>query len=447
MSEHSLRRRLLFGAVVAILAALVLAWLFMTLLFERHLEDRVQAEMTRDGLRLVAGLSLAADARPVVLRPPDDSRLEQPAGGYYWEVSAARGAVRSRSLWDADLPSDAAVAASAWHRSHVAGPYGSRLVMVSRRIELTGGGDVLVQLAQNVAPVSAARDEFGRELALFLGALWLALSAAAWLQVRLGLQPLRRLPAVLAGLRERPTARLPSSGVREVRPLVDSINALADARARDLDVARRRAADLAHSLKTPLAAMTAQSRHAREAGATAAADGLDRAIAAMRQTVDRELARARIAAVHASAGAGDGALLLETVERLVLVLEHTDKGGTIAFELDLPESLRVPLQVADLSELLGALLENAVCYARRRVAIRARLDSAGSVMNIEDDGPGIDDAAAQRVLLRGGRLDQHDSGSGLGLAIARELVAASGGCIRLTRSTLGGLCVTLIWPP
>src|SRR3546814_5704623 len=47
---------------------------------------------------------------------------------------------------------------------------------------------------------------------------------------------------------------------RSVQPLIDAINALADVREADLDRARRRAADLAHGLKTPLAALAAQSR-------------------------------------------------------------------------------------------------------------------------------------------------------------------------------------------
>src|SRR3546814_2929519 len=48
-------------------------------------------------------------------------------------------------------------------------------------------------------------------------------------------------------------------------------------RASDLLVrARKRAADLAHSLKTPLAVLAVQSRRARAAGAEEAADGLDK---------------------------------------------------------------------------------------------------------------------------------------------------------------------------
>lgn len=445
MITRSLHWRLLAGAMAAILLALAVAWLFMTLLFERHLDRRLQAEMTRDGVRLVAGLVVAADGTPQVERPPVDSRLETPAGGYYWEVSTAGGSLRSRSLWDADLRRPAAAPADHWRLQPAAGPYGQPVEILERRVELANGPQVLVQLALDSAPLASVRAEFGREMAIFLVALWLVLSAAAWLQVRLGLRPLGRVRSELAALRASASARLPVSPLREVQPLIDSINALADAREHDLGVARQRAADLAHSLKTPLSAMVAQSRRAREAGAEQAAEGLDRAIAAIRRTIEAELARARAAVIRRQAGGN--AVVRTTVERLVTVLEQTDKGGELAFTLDIPPSLCVPVQAEDLSEILGAVLENAVRYARRQVRVSAAAGSEWTSVSIEDDGPGIGAEHALDALMRGGRLDEAHGGSGLGLAIARELAEATGGTITMSRSALGGLKLDFCWGP
>jgi signal transduction histidine kinase len=249
----------------------------------------------------------------------------------------------------------------------------------------------------------------------------------------------------LAALRESASARLPESPLREVQPLVDSINALADARERDLAVARQRAADLAHSLKTPLAAMAAQSRRAREAGAEQAAEGLDRAIAAIRRAIEAELARARIAVIRRQPGGS--AAVRDTVERLLTVLEQTDRGGELAFTLDIPASLRVAVQPDDLSEIFGAVLENAVRYARRQVSVSATAGPQWARVSIEDDGPGIAAEQARDALVRGGRLDETNEGSGLGLAIARELTEATGGTITMSRAALGGLKVEFCWGP
>ncbi len=195
MIARSLHWRLLSGAAAAILLALCVAWLFMTFLFERHLERRLESELTRDGLRLVAALSLAPDGTPAVDPAPMDPRLQTPAGGYYWQASTPAGATRSRSLWDADLPAPAGAPAGDWTLRHAGGPYDEPVSILERSVAPDADGPrVLIQLAQDRAPLTDARDEFGRELALFLFALWLALSAAAWLQVRLGLRPWRPQP-------------------------------------------------------------------------------------------------------------------------------------------------------------------------------------------------------------------------------------------------------------
>lgn len=443
MIARSLHWRLLAGAAGAILLALCVAWLFMTLLFERHLERRLEDELVRDGLRLVAALSLLHDDAPRIEPVPTDPRLHTPASGYYWQVSTDSGAMRSRSLWDADLARPVAVPSHDWTLRHADGPFGEQVTLVERQVAPDASGpEVLVQLAQDRAPLTAARDEFGRELALFLGALWLVLSAAAWLQVRLGLHPLRRVRGDLGQLHASAKARLPEARLREIQPLTDAINSLADARERDLELARHRAADLAHGLKTPLSAIAAQSRRAREDGAAQAADGLDRAVAAIRRIIDAELARARAASIRAAPG-GD-ADVRTVVERLVTVIEHTDRGGQVAFTVDVPAGLRLAVQPGDLSEILGTVLENAARHARRQVRIRGRAGPQWTVVEIEDDGAGFAPGRIDEMLARGGRLDE-SGGTGLGLSIARELVAATGGRLTLGTSPLGGASVRFEW--
>jgi signal transduction histidine kinase len=442
---RSLRWRLLLGGAAAILLSLGLAWLFMTLLFERHLERRLQDEMTRDALQLVAALSLQADGSPRLESAPDDPRFQKPAGGYYWEVSTDRGVLRSRSLWDSALAVPADAPSGDWRMRLAGGPFESSVFVLERRLSLESGrASAVVQLAQDRSALTGARREFGLELAGFLAILWAALSLAAWAQVALGLRPLRTVRGDLARLKASASERLPEPAVDDVRPLVEAINALADARERDLTQARRRAADLAHGLKTPLAALAAQSRRAREQGAASAADGMERALAAIGSAIDGELARARIAA----AGGGGGATtrVLEVVERLVTVLEHTELGGALAFAVEVPASLTLPVRGDDLAELLGPVLENAVRYARRQLRVRGESGTTGTCITVEDDGPGIPADRIETALSRGGRLDESQGGSGLGLAIAQELVAALGGDIRLGQAGLGGLEVRFRWP-
>ena len=101
---RSLRVRLLLGAAIAIFLALAAAWVAMTLLFERHVERRIEADLIREGLQLAAALSVDTTGAPALEQEPGDARFFEPASGLYWQVSTNKGALSSRSLWDQHLP-------------------------------------------------------------------------------------------------------------------------------------------------------------------------------------------------------------------------------------------------------------------------------------------------------------------------------------------------------
>lgn len=442
MITRSLRLRLLLGAAAAILVALLVAWIFMGLLFERHLERRMAVELTGDASRLAAALTVTPDGALTLSETLTDPRLQTPASGFYWQVSGGGRVIRSRSLWDETLAAPPNAPADEWGLRRGRGPFDQDVFLLERRVQPDADRPpVVIQLAQDAAGVASAQAEFGRELAGFLALLWLVLMGAAWLQVHLGLQPLAGLRDKLAALRSNSSARLDEPWLSDVKPLTEAINELAEAREADLAKARARASDLAHGLKTPLAALKAQSRRLREAGQSDIADGLDRSIAALTATTEAELARSRIAA----AGQGGGADARDSVEQLISVLEQTDKGEQLAFTNDIAEGVAPPLNRDDLTELVGPLLENAVRFARRQVVARGRTEAAGPVLWIDDDGPGIPSTDLASPTGRGVRLDQSSHGQGLGLSIAASLAEASGGRLTLGRSTLGGLCVEVRW--
>lgn len=446
MTLRSLRLRLLIGAAAAILVSLVVAWFAMTLLFGRHLERREIEELDRHAIPLIAGLRLDARGAPIADKLPPDPRFQRPSAGLYWQVSTAAGTIRSRSLWDQELPRAAPQDDHVWHSRVVAGPFEPRLLLLERRLTLAGNRGVSVQLAQDEAAAGAARAEFGQELFLFLAGLWLVLSAAAAVQVQLGLMPLAKLREALKALRLNPSERLAvQDHPPEVEPLTQAINQLAETREGDLGRARRRAADLAHGLKTPLAVLKAQSRQVREIGGDAVADNLDKAVAAAAAAVEAELARARAAAARENTAPG-AAPVREVAERVVSVVERTEAGAALVFEIECAPQLMLPGSTEELSEILGALVENAARFARRRVRVLASADEESACLAVEDDGPGLQDWLAEEALIRGRRLDETGPGHGLGLAIARDLVEARGGSIALKRSELGGLEVRMIWP-
>lgn len=447
MNIRSLRLRLLAGAAIAILMSLAVAWMVMTVLFQRHLERREIEELNRQSLPLIAGLQVDAKGRLSVATQPPDPRFARPSSGLYWQVSSPHGRMRSRSLWDQELPILHNEAGEHnWHVRSVRGPFEPEMLLLERRLKIAGGHEILIQFAEDQAPVRAARAEFGYELFLFLGALWLVLSGAAAVQVQLGLKPLAHLRDALRALRLNPSERLAvSEHPPEVEPLTQAINQLAETREQDLARARRRSADLAHGLKTPLSVLAAESRQLRARGDGAIADGLDRAISAAGAAIEAELARAKAAAARQSI-APQLVPARVVAERVVSVVEHTDAGGKLAFAVEMQGDLTVPGSAEELSEILGALIENAARFARRLVRIGGGQRSGQVRLSVEDDGPGLKDWNTEQALMRGQRLDESGPGHGLGLSIARDLVEARGGTIALKRSEMGGLMVEMVWP-
>lgn len=439
MIARSLRLRLLLGAACAIFAALAVAWLAMSYLFERHIERQVEADLGARGLEVIAALYRDPNGAYAIDPAPSEPRFNAPSSGLYWQVSAGGVQLRSRSLWDETLPAPAERSTARWVEGTAPGPFGQELLYVAREVQPDADGPrFTVVVATDRAELRAARAAFSRELGLFLVLLWAALAAAAWAQVELGLRPLEDVRAALGGMRKQASVRLAESDYpTEAAPLANAINDLADARERDLEHARWRAGDLAHSLKTPLSSLSAQSRRVRESGAGEAADGLDRAIAAARGAVERELVRARAAASRENATADGRAAMA----KLIQVIERTEHGARLAFENGVGNS---PYPVGEdlLLEMVGPLLENAARFA----ATHVRVEGDGAVLAVEDDGPGLNESEALAVLERGKRLDESGDGQGFGLAIAHELAQASGAVMTLTRSALGGLRVEIAWP-
>jgi signal transduction histidine kinase len=109
----------------------------------------------------------------------------------------------------------------------------------------------------------------------------------------------------------------------------------------------------------------------------------------------------------------------------------------------------VPVQVAGdrvhLARAVANLLDNAVRHARTRVAVTLGEADGVAVLTVTDDGPGIPEAARERVFERFTRLDEaraaDDGGAGLGLAIARDIAERHGG--RLVLSGCSDFVLTL----
>ena len=277
------------------------------------------------------------------------------------------------------------------------------MLVSERLVRLTIAGravPVRIAIAGDLARVSAAQFRFATDLAVALGILALVLALATSVQVGLGLRPLDLLRRGVAEIRAGKAGRLPAAAPSEVGPLVEEVNALLDAQEREVERSRGRAADLAHGLKTPLAALAADAERLRRQGDPKTAAQIELATEQMRRHVERELSRARIRSRTLRA-AGTATLLRPLVEALVTTLSRTPRGEAVRFDTAIPDDVTAPFDRTDLAEVLGNLLENAARHARVLVRIAATSDATGMRITIDDDGVGIDPARCQAVLAAG----------------------------------------------
>jgi len=437
--SSSLKVRLFALAALWNGLALGFSWVALSLLFERHTERQVTADLIRQGEALVAGISLDATGKPVIAQTLYDPRFSRPASGLYWFVSGTQGNARSRSLWDGSWPVLTLARPKTWESATTKGPFEPAMLRVARTIRPDANGpELLVEVGQDHAVITEARRDFARELALFLVLLWSVLTLASVVQVTQGLKPLKGLRARLTGLKADAKARLDAGEhPQEVGPLIQAINALADARSGDMAKARDRARDLAHALKTPLTALKMQ---VGDLGDTKAQVALQESVSVLNIAVQAELARAQLAP-----DARGICLLLPVIERLVRVVGRTPAGATKRFDLAVPEACKLPLTEDSAFEVFGALLDNATRHAKSQIKVHAVQDSGTLTVSVEDDGPGLSEDQSRMAMERGVRLDEAIGTQGLGLAITRDLISASGGSLVLEISSLGGLAVRLRW--
>jgi signal transduction histidine kinase len=435
MTGRSLRIRLLAAAAIAIAAALLAAGLALATLFEQQVNDRVSAELNNDLRQLVGAIEVQADGGIRVKRELADPRFLMPFSGKYWSVEridpktgAATESARSRSLWDTDgVPV-----------ADGKGPEGEALMSASRNIILGGSqGDVKMRLTASIdsKEVIEPAAQFQRQIAKYLLLIGLALVIAAWLQVSIGLKPLETLRQQLSQLRQHGASRIDGDYPVEVQPLVTELNDVLELREKSLERARHRAGDLGHGLMTPLTVLSAIARDLRARDMTKIAAEIDEQAENMRQHVERDLVRARLA----SGRGHDLTPLKSTVDSVMATLKRLPKGSDMEWVNAVPAQAQVPLERKDLLELLGNLLDNARKYGKSKVEVKF----AGNNLTIDDDGPGVPLEDIASIRERGKRLDESRKGFGLGLSIVEDIADIYDLNLDFGRSPLGGLRVQL----
>ena len=430
MAGKSLRIRQLILALIAISVTLIISFISFTILFENHIQRRFSDELQAYADIIASGLSVGENDQLHFDNAYLPQQFNEPLSGLYWRVThVGKGQIlRSRSLWDKDLP------VSGEQRKQ------KEFFIFSQEVTLSlkGNNKALIEVAIDSTKLAHARDEFAQELGYYIILLGLVLVSLMWIQIEVGLSPLRNMKQKVEELLNDPSKRLKQDISIEVEPLTEALNHLLDMQAQSLEKAERRAADMAHGLKSPLAVLRNQALWLEKRGDTETAQNLRDIGLGLERQIERELTRTRaeVAASRKTAKCD----IYQLTQQLVRVLSNTAHGELISWEITIPRGRFLPLEPADMAEALGPVLENAAKYAKSQVVISL---NENNELSIDDDGLGMSQQQRETALQRGVRFDERVSSTGLGLSIACEILSSYGWSLDLEESPLHGLRVKI----
>jgi two-component system sensor histidine kinase PhoQ len=295
------------------------------------------------------------------------------------------------------------------------------------------------KVAESLDSFNAQIARFRRQLfGWFAGVALIMLLSISVLQRRL-LRPLRQIENEIGEIEQGTRESLSTLFPTELTGVARNMNVLINSERARSDRYRVTLDNLAHSLKTPLAAMRALLNQGQPDGF---ADRFDEQIDRMDEIVRYQLRKP-------AASLAENLVLTvipvkKEVVRLVEGLKKVYHEKAPQIETDIDAGMQFRGDSGDFLEIAGNLLDNACKWCERRIRLTIRPASGGKkrggmILVVADDGPGIPAGAADALLLRGTRLDESTPGHGIGLAVVKEIAESYGGQLEINKSEMGGV--------
>jgi two-component system, OmpR family, sensor histidine kinase PhoQ len=252
------------------------------------------------------------------------------------------------------------------------------------------------------------------------------------------LKPLRIIVNDLSAIEHGKKTLLDGEYSSELQGLAGNLNAFITHERAHLERYRNTLADLAHSLKTPLAILRGCTESFSDNKET-----VQEQISVMNKIVEYQLQRAAAKGEHKAIKGLDLAAFLHKVSGSLSKV-YIEKAINIV--ISVPEHCQIYFEEGDLYEIVGNLLDNACKWCKHNIKVsvtknprKDRRDYA-LLIQIDDDGPGIPDGKLNEILKRGVRADENIHGHGIGMTVVYDLVGILGGKLEGNKSTeLGGM--------
>lgn len=438
----SLRSRVILGSVIwAVVIMLVGIFALFALMDNFALKHFDRTLMNRH-LQLVSALGNSNGSSDQLIRLISDPAYRHPNSRVYWQASNAKGVLLgSASMFDVKfpVPDDAVFEPEFWTATHFGGPVRG----IHQSIILKDKSEWFVQVAESLNTFETDRFQLRKSMVAAFAVMGFLGVIGAVLQTSVSMRPIARLTAEISQRKKEGQRLEVNRYPQEVAPLVADLNELLERNHQIVEMGRRKAADLAHALKTPSSIIRNDLIEFEKAGVDIS--GTKDALGRIDEQINRSLARIR--ADNSDALSLEPISLGKSVDRIVRYLttipdyEHKQLFSMITSDV------QVVVGKQDLEEIIGNLTENALKWCNSRVEISATQSGKNVLVIVQDDGPGIPKEDYERVLTAGERLDMAVPGSGLGLSITSDLLQSYAQSLELSRSSdLGGLKASFTLP-
>ncbi|MBV8969778.1 MAG: heavy metal sensor histidine kinase [Verrucomicrobia bacterium] len=401
-------------------------------------------------------------------RPTDRDALEEEVA---WESSARREAVyyarlllRDRTIVESPgfkaalpnkvpFPDPAPIDAEVPTLSEFTTGTGSRFLLAAADVAGPAEtGPFRYEVALDISKQQMLLRSFERKLLVAIGlAALVSAGLSTWI-ARRGTKPLQAIANAARSVRAGSTnARIGSvAWPRELQPLAEEFDEMLDRLEDSFSRLSRFSANIAHELKTPLSNLSGEAELALRRQLTGPAY--------------REVLASNLEECQRLGRLIDSLLFLARVDSDEFRLQQTEFSAGVAAQdvVDFYEALATEQQIslgcsgdavisgneALFKRALGNLIDNALHAVRPGGCVSVEIKASPScvVIQVKDDGEGIDPAALPRIFERFYRAQPGRPGSGLGLSIVQSIMQLHGGSVTASSELGIGTEIALRFP-
>ena len=465
-TNYSLRQRLLWVSGTVLLIFIALTALILDQAFKQslntELNDRLQTQ-----IYLLLGAAEFEQPGLALPKQLDAPRFNQIDSGLFAVITNQSGEEvwRSQSAQGYDnrlLPNDKATQKPGQKKQGLLtlaqGPFFYLSLGVAWELENKSLKGYTFTIAEATTRIDNTLSQYRLYLWAGLAILAVVLLLIFTLTLYWGLAPLAKMASELKSIENGSQEQLAGHYPLELTGVTHNLNLLLEHEKRQHSRYRNTLANLAHSLKTPLAVLRGMvdgeklqvvgfdtARPVANQGASLNLDMLEQQVGRMDEIVQHQLQRA----VHVGPQSLHQSIeVLPVVIRLKGAIEKVYRDKVQAITLNIESTVTFKGDTGDLMEIMGNLMDNAGKYGHGAIRVSACNIQVNEItrcrLTVEDDGPGIAQQAISEILRRGVRADQKHQGQGIGLAMVVDIVDQYEGRLGIEGSELGGAKVEIL---